>query len=264
MLKAKGKMSKNRRYRDKKWLSDKYLKEKLSLQQIAKLCNVDHKTIYYWLKKFNIPRRSISEAMHLIQCNHCNLSREAIEWLNGEMLGDGCIFSRHSYSALFNYGSKYHEYIRYISNTLNSFGIKQMGKTLKRSHIVFGKYNIYYSYASLNYRELMHLYQKWYSKGKNKTIPRDIKLTPLTCRQWYIGDGSIEHQKRSRPFIRLYTTGFPVSDVNFLVKQLIRLGFKAMRQKANNIIYISAYSTKGFLKYIGECPVKCYQYKFDY
>jgi len=33
---------------------------------------------------------------------------------------------------------------------------------------------------------------------------------------------------------------------------------------ASNEIGISAYSTKSLLNYIGECPVECYKYKFEY
>ncbi|KKK40214.1 hypothetical protein LCGC14_3132230, partial [marine sediment metagenome] len=34
-----------------------------------------------------------------------------IQWLNGELLGDGCLVSYSIYSSNFVYGSKYLEYI---------------------------------------------------------------------------------------------------------------------------------------------------------
>ena len=98
-------------YEDKEWLREKYLGEKLNIYQIANLCKVDKNRIWRKLIKFNIPRRSYSEAHHLRRKNNCVLSSEAIEWINGEMLGDGNLNSRSICSARFSYGSKYLEYI---------------------------------------------------------------------------------------------------------------------------------------------------------
>jgi len=44
-------------YKNKEWLEQKYLKEKLSGNEIAKLMNVGWKTIYKWLHRFKIPIR---------------------------------------------------------------------------------------------------------------------------------------------------------------------------------------------------------------
>jgi len=53
---------KNKAYYNKDWLYQKYVIEKLTIREIAKECNCIHTTVQYWLKKFNIPRRSQSEA----------------------------------------------------------------------------------------------------------------------------------------------------------------------------------------------------------
>jgi len=193
--------------------------------------------------------------------NHCNLSIEAIHWLYGELLGDGCLPKRSRRATLFNYTSKYKEYIKYVRNTLNSFGIKQAGKIYKRYHSDMDCYT--YNYVSLTYPELLTIRKKWYPEGK-KIVPKDIELTPLVCRQWYIGDGQLEIREKHRPRIKLTTDSFSIPDVNWLVKQLNNLGFKTTRQPSTNRIYVPPYSVKNFLDYIGECPVKCYQYKWNY
>lgn len=246
-------------YKNKEWLIDKYLKEELSTRTIQKICKVSNPTICKWLIKYSIPLRTISKGVHLSKANHCNLSIESIHWLYGELLGDGCLYKISSYSARFQYASKYKEYIQYVSNILKSFGIKQSGKILK-----IKKCNsYYYQYKSYSYVELLPIYYNWYPNGK-KIIPRDLILTPLICRQWYIGDGTLKYLIRERPSIRLCTNGFMIDDVSWLVRQLNNLGFKSTRQPADNIIHISVHSTKDFLNYMGECPVKCYQYKFEY
>lgn len=248
-------------YQNKDWLYKKYWDKKLSAYQIAKICEVTSETIRIWLKRFDISRRSISEATHLSEANHCNLVQKAVDWIYGELLGDGCLQSHSPFSANFQYGSKHLEYIKYVSKTLQSFGIEQSGKIREKYD---KKWNSYaYQYASLSYVELLPIRKQWYPEGK-KIVPKDIELTPLTCRQWVIGDGSLKHEKKRRPHIILATYGFVIEDVKWLVGQLIKLGFKATRQPNNNSIRISQYSTKDFLDYIGKCPVECYQYKWAY
>jgi len=246
-------------YKNKEWLEKKYIKEELSSHQIAKLCGISG-TIY-WLHKLNIPIRSGSESTHLRRANHCNLSQEAIEWLNGELLGDGCLLSQSIYSAEFKYGSKYLEYAQYVSDTLKFFGVKQSGKIRKCCNKKLGNYS--YHYQSCSYVELLSIRKKWYPEGK-KIVPKDIKLTSLTCRQWVIGDGSLMKSKAGSPYIKLATCGFIISDVKWLIKQLKNLNFKVTRWPSCNTISISIYSTKDFLDYIGKSPVECYSYKFNY
>lgn len=251
----------NKQYRNKEWLEKKYAKEELSTYKIGSICGRDNKTIWYWLNKFDIQTRTRSKAIHLIRGNHCEISKVAFEFINGELLGDGCLQSLSSYSALFAYGSQYLEYIKYVSNILKSFGINQTGKINKRQY-KNANYHTYH-YSSLCYKELLPVYKQWYPKSK-KIVPKNIELTPLTVRQWYIGDGSLVHGKYGRPFIVLAADDFSISDTNRLVEQLINLGFKTTKYRYRNVIYISTHSTKNFLNYIGKCPVKCYQYKWTY
>ena len=248
-------------YKDRDWLYVNYRIKKLSPRQIGEIIEVNHNTIWLWLYKFNFSIRSNAEARHLTKGNHCQLSQEAKEWLDGELLGDGGIYSQSSYSARIGYGSKYLEYIEYVSDILTSFGIKQAGKISKKYHKDMNCYT--YKYTSLDYEEFLPIRKRWYPEGK-KIVPRDIELTPLTCRQWYIGDGCLEHQKKGRSYITLSTNAFPVADVGWLTNELIKLGFKTKKQLSNNTIHVSTHSTKDFLDYIGKCPIDCYQYKWNY
>ena len=272
-------MKKIKPYKNKKWLQKKYWKEKLSIAKIAKKINISQSTIYKWMKRFNIPRRSISEAcigikaskkakrniskaIHLRTGNHCQLSRKAIEWIEGELLGDGCLYSQSKYSAFFSYSSKHWEYIHYVSDILKSFGIEQIRKIYKyRTNDNVTLFPNEFHYQSRSYEELKLIRNKWYPDGK-KIVPKDLKLTPLTLRQEYIGDGCLHKPKDGNPCIILFTNGFSISDVEWLVEKLNKLNFKATRQSSNNSIHISTKSTPDFFNYIGECPVKCYKYKW--
>lgn len=247
-------------YKSKEWLKQKYGREKLGDPQIAKLCKVNQSTIGYWRKKFNIITRNRGERSHLATGNHCSLSSKLVEWLNGELLGDAHLCSLCSYySASVYYGSKYPDYINYVSDTLNSFGIKQSGNINKHCYnSVF-----YYFYNSRRYEELLLLRKEWYSNGK-KVVPRNLKLTPITCRQWFIGDGHLVNTKGwLSTGIQLCTCGFSITDTEFLLVKLNELGLKVTRWKSDNSIYISTKSTKNFLNHIGSCPVDCYKYKWN-
>jgi len=259
---------KNTGYKNRDYLYEKYIGEKLTTIQIGKLYGVGNTVIGRWLKKLNISSRSRAEAAHLGgTTHHCNLSQEAINWISGEMLGDGSVQSVSPYSAYFVYSSKHLEYIKYVKNTLKSFGIEG-GEIVKRYHkkenTLFVKKDYYsYFYRSYCYVELLSLRNKWYPRGK-KIIPKDLELNPLICRQHYIGDGTLEHPKTGKPYAYLFTNGFTIFDVEWLTNKINKLGFKATRQPSNNSIRIFGCSLKKFLKYIGNSPTKCYRYKFKY
>ena len=107
---------------------------------------------------------------HIRKANHCNLSQEAIEWINGELLGDGCLFAESIYSARVCYTSKYEEYINYVSNILKSFGIEQSGERRKYHHTDRDMDCYYYNYQSRAYTELYPIYKQWYPERKKTTI----------------------------------------------------------------------------------------------
>lgn len=138
------------------------MKEKLNVEQINKECEIS--SVGYWLRKFNILQRSKSEICHISKANHCNLSKVAIEWISGELLGDGYLYSQSPQSANFLYGSKYLEYINYISNILKSFGVERVGKINKT--IYRDLKCCVYRYASRQYEELLSVRKKWYPEGK--------------------------------------------------------------------------------------------------
>jgi len=59
-------------YHNKKWLYQKYWGEKLSLQEIAEICDVSNTTIHRLMINFDIPRRSPSEAQRGMFCGPKN------------------------------------------------------------------------------------------------------------------------------------------------------------------------------------------------
>lgn len=247
-----------RLYKDRDWLYDQYWGKKKNIKTIAQEIHAGRPTIRKYLKKFNIPKRNIYEIVHLAtNHNHVDLSSEAIEFLNGEMLGDGSIQSQSHSSAYFSYGSQHKEYIEWLQSQLEIYGI-QCGALYSRIHKT--SKHILYFYQSKYYGELLSWRKKWYPNGK-KIVPEDIELTPLTCRQWYIGDGYLANKKHAG--IRIATCGFSPKNVEYLVGKLNQMGFKTTRHLACNAVYIHRKSIFQFLNFIGYCPVQCYEYKWD-
>lgn len=229
--------------------------------QIAKMIGVTSTCILEWMQRLNVPRRSYSEACSLSKSNHVKLSSKAQEWIEGELLSDASIIQTSLSSSRFSYGSKYFEYINYVSKTLSLFGIEQSGKIDLRKE---KEGNIVFHYKSRLYIELLELRKRWYPKGK-KRIPEDIELTPITLKHFYIGDGTLVHPKgKMRPYIHLYVYSYLPKEVKFLSNKLQKLGLKNTINSHYNVIRISSYSIKDFLNYIGSSPTKCYEYKWNY
>lgn len=187
-----------------------------------------------------------------------NLTKDAVNWINGELLGDGTVEMSGPRKARFRYSSKHEEYINYVRDTLKSFGIMQVGRVNK---YVRGQH-CFYCYCSHAYKELLPCRKAWYPDGK-KIVPRCIVLSSITCRQWYIGDGCLVLRHHRNPYIELYTCAFPISDVEWLIKQLSEIGILATRKASRNIILIASVSVSDFLNYITGSPVECYRYKWN-
>lgn len=179
------------------------------------------------------------------------------DFISGELLGDMGISSYDRPSARIGYGSKYFEYVNWISEILSSRGIEQSGRIRKYNL----KTGIAFIYRSKSYGFLKFIFDKWYNSGK-KQPPLDINFNPIVLRQWYIGDGCLIVRKHRSSRIKLSTQGFAVDGNIFLTKKLNILGFVASYNILSNCIFISYNSVRKFLDYIGPCPVDCYQYKW--
>jgi len=276
----------NKNYRDKDWLYNEYVIKRKSIYSISDEQHVVPTTIWNWLYKLNIPSRGYN-----YRANHIKLNDKLIEFLNGELLGDGCLHLRHNKSGVLVYTSKYSKYLKWLDSILKKHGITRIGNDYKSSHkrwLKEGNYNLYH-YYSKSYRELKTLYDKWYLNNSKfcpyceieinklefkrcpvcnehslykKIVPKDLKLTPITLRQWYIGDGS-NYGKTSG--IGFCTQAYLYRDIEFLLNKLRDLGFDGSICKDKRI-YIHMKYKNELLDYIGECPDEIndiYGYKWN-
>lgn len=259
---------------ERDWLEEQYLRKGSS--KIARECGRAPSHVLYWLKKFEIQLRSKSVAHQLARSNHVSLSGEALEFLNGEILGDGHL-TFNKFSSSYRHKTKHKSYLEWLSKKLENYGVNQSGRIVRRERVSFckGKKFDYtsFNYCSLYYVELKALHSRWYreatkeerKRGRRfiKIVPSDLKLTPLTCMQWYIGDGCLHGSGWDG--LSFSTQGFENKYVDLLVNLLRDLGFKVSKRPSSEI-YAWARSTKAFLDFIGPCPEELkdiYGYKWN-
>lgn len=199
--------------------------------------------------------KSLGLSADIDRRNHITVSDPLREYLDGLLLGDGCIISRKSGSAYYTHSDKHKEYIVWLKKKLESLGLS-CGKITKNP----------YGYPMLNSTaavELNTIRERWYPNGE-KQIPHDLVITPTILKSWYIGDGSYTKQQHG--------SGWQVE----IACSFDREGKQRLTRQINHKTQIEAHNTKAgilimkethqaFFKYIlsqePEVPPG-YKYKF--
>lgn len=254
-----------------------YIEAELSTTNISKMfkkkydLDVSHNIIYSLLNKFNIPIRSISDAVSLATST-LDYSEDVfenhpitLEVMDGLLISDGSISSSE--------GQKYHRFS--IASSQQEFMIYCHGFLIPfnpsvvkfKKALGYGRNKGYeksrYSFCTAFHPLITKQRLRWYEE-KKKIIPKDIKITPLMLRMWYYGDGSIVTNKETNTcLVRLSTDGFDKQDVDFVIKRL-KEQIDIESVNSDNRIRINANSISTFFNYIGKAPyLDCYSYKFD-
>ncbi len=190
------------------------------------------------------------------------------ETIDGELLGDGCVTKNKRGYHIFSYCTSNGEYAKFLHKLIaNKAGSKSSLYVCPppKSHLnPQGKLVISSTQYQFRicHKIFEHFYKRWYLPKKH--IPDDLRLTPKACLHWYIGDGSIAN-KRSLT-ISLATHCFDKQELEITCSQLGALGILAKLSRYQNdqfCIQIYGKNALSFLKYIGECPVDSYQYKWN-
>jgi len=217
--------------------------------ELAERFGVSKSTIYRWCSTYGIKLKmgANGEKLSKRKANHVDLSEEAKSFLDGELLGDSGIEAKCPYSGRLTRSCKHKEVLEWFARELARYGLEQSGHMVRNQHMRKGTVVVVWIYKSRHYRE----FADW--RGK-KRVPLDVRLDPISLRQWYIGDGMLWNLKGNSSKIQLCTDSFPRQDVLFLINELGKLGFRTSYYKSRNRIIISAKSVKDFLDFIGPCP----------
>lgn len=246
-----------RKYQNSGWLKRKYWDDGYSMMQVAELAGACYVTVWTWMNKFGIPRRSHYDAYWGNGNHRASLDQKAINFLNGLLLGDGYLYYRDNEKcALYSHTDKNLSYLVWLSSVLGGMGIKQMGKI----GIQKTQRGTYSRYRSLHYVELGNLARIWYPNGE-KIVPDNLILSPTTLLNWYIGDGNYSRE----PVID--SSCFSMQALSNLAAQIEGHGIKlSLREyKDRKRLRIARRSEAKFFDFIlSEIDVipQCYHYKF--
>jgi hypothetical protein len=260
---------------DKDVLYDLYYNKKMSLKEVGIEVGVSSSNIQYVMKKHGFTARTYSEGAYLRDCKTRNIievTDKLHDFIVGNILGDGGVYSAKSHlerdnrhpprTANYIHSDKHQDITNFISKTMTSFGIRQMGNIGRYEHKKLNN-AVYYQYRSKHYPELLQFRKKMYKDG-HKIIPNDLVFTGDIVLYWFLGDGSLTYPATGRPYIRICTEGFTQEDVEFAVNQFNSMGMQCSRTSDNSIRF-SAYATEPFMNFIGKCPKEIehiYGYKF--
>jgi len=104
---------------DKAELNHQYIDLGLSCQQIANKTGCSKTAIKQTLARLDIPKRNRGGKV-----NSVVLSPKCVEFLEGELLGDGCIGIEKHWTPWLTWSSKHKEYLEWIKKKLQEWGIK--------------------------------------------------------------------------------------------------------------------------------------------
>lgn len=156
-----------------------------------------------------------------------NLSDEFKQHFTGLMLGDGYLSNRNKsrHSAQFLVTNVNPSYILSLSKMLDKENVDHTIKIKtikggftgsKKSSGLFTKF----------YKTFMDLEEKWYetrSDGTHfKTVPNDLKLTPISLLQWYIGDGYLVNLYGNPERVQICTDRYTDEQIIFLRDCVLR------------------------------------------
>lgn len=235
------------KHNNEEWLRENYIEKEKTLVEVAKECNASRSTVKDRLRRFDIPVRNIGSGRDDWDLE---LPKRARMFIDGELLGDGSMLVRGK-NASFRHGGKYRGYEEWMREKFIEWGL-QCSKIYEYER----EKSTIYQFETLTYPSMTEFYHRWYPDGE-KIVPKDIELSSITVRQWYIGDGQL--CRKGDGGIALFTIPFPKEDVEFLIDKLVEKGFKASRW-SDNTIYIWKRSKDDFLEYIGSCPEEIKEY----
>jgi hypothetical protein len=234
----------------------------VSLKGLKSSLGCSNWTIQDRIKKYGLPKKEVNKEVIL--------SEQQMDIIMGALLGDGSIIrSKRCKNGYFQYLSSEKEHVEYIYSFLKDLvtnryknGPVENKITDKRTGLVYTNYSI----RTQNNVCFEKIRIEWY-KGI-KIIP-DIELNPMICKVWYLGDGGIINGKSqvASQYIKLSTDGFDPIYVQKIVKKLsnfqARIQYRS-KDKNQSTILIPRIKIKKFLSYIGDCPIKCYEHKWNY
>ena len=224
----------------------------MSVGAVATTFGVTYRGLFEYLQRNHFEFRSVSEWREL-QIPQVVLTDGELQVVDGALLGDGYLSIRKK-TGHFAYTCHYRTVVENLKSQLGSIwmNIKQQSYADSRTN---KRYTSYVG-ESRCYQIFTDLRSKWYPNGV-KIVPRDIKLTPVVCYWWYLGDGTSKSTS-----LALCTNGFTADDVEFL-SSAFPVKSQIYMQNGQPMLYITKTEDRiEFLNYIGRCRHQEYNHRW--
>ncbi|MDH5690376.1 MAG: hypothetical protein OEY81_02970 [Candidatus Bathyarchaeota archaeon] len=248
----------------KEFLEREYIQKQKNDYLIAFEVGCGKSTVHRYRSRFGIAARNQGLVVHLSRKNTFNLTRETKDYIDGLLLGDGCLVSQSKFSARLtqDFSIKREQWANEIESYFQRVGItSHIVKKVRENRVTrdcFIRGGKAVRLTTLNYEEFHVFWERWYNE--KKFIPHDINvLSPWLLANWYMGDGS----RATHGGITMCTNSFSKEDLVFLVEQLkSALGFKFTIHK-RAMLYLKKRYVDLFLEYIAPFKVSCFNYKWS-
>lgn len=230
----------------------------ISWGAIARIDGVSRSTVSRRARRFGI-----SPCPYLLfRARHCLISSDLFQFLDGLILGGGCLMSHHPSleTAFYTQASTKIEYLWWIRKELRRFGIDpEGGITRMVTRKSGGKEYQCWRYVSRSYYELTVVLRRWYGR-QGKDVPQDIEITPRIALLWYMRGGHFffgsQDVKKRKPRIRFSVGRYSSEGIQRLLRELKKIGCdpKLYQGSSGCKIVIPFSDVRLFLEYIGPCP----------
>lgn len=226
-------------------LTDLYWKQELSQARIAIHLDTHRRVIEQHFKKYAIKTRPYTEC-DVWARKFANLSPQQYEILDGIMLADGH-FERSAISARISYGCKFRETLLDISASFPQLHFSRPWRSKTG----------YWHFKSSYCRDLLVEANRWYNV--KKLVPPDVRITPLSCYWWFVGDGyQVDYG------LQLCTDDFTIEDKIILIDKLADLGYRAKVTPSSGRVRICGESAPRFLAWVKETVPVSAQYLYKW
>lgn len=182
-----------------------------------------------------------------------------LSWMDGLMLGDGCISGGKATGLPGNSCVK----LKSTSCQWTEYGLSPWGVSARKRVYKDGYSpgSCYWEGWSPRHAEFTEQRRRWYP-NRVKCVPSDVRLDCISCMLWFLGDGGL-YIRRGQVAISLATTGFDPDSRALLKTRLGSMRIDVQINTQGNLVF-SSNSVWRWFKLIGvTSPVPDYAYKFD-
>lgn len=188
--------------------------------------------------------------------NIIQFTNEQYQFFDGLVAGDGSLVKRRNKKSnvSLSIAGKYKGFIEYIRDYL------QLDTSICHNIVLNDRY-IDGSIQEYRVSKCNFLFNgehnRWFKEYK-KIIPQDFRFSPISMLILFLSDGC-----SSNNMMTISLNSFDVDNIrNTIGIGLSNIGIKYSIRK-DSVLYIKRKHSLDFLKYIGMCPLKCYNYKWN-